>query len=665
MTAGDFNGDGIPDVAFAPGGSIFILLGRGDGSFNASLVSTGSSMVTAVAAGDFNGDGKLDLAAANATTGTLVILLGNGDGTFNPLSPVTGTGPGAICVADFNGDGIPDLAVANGQSNYVTVLLGNGDGTFAPTAANLQTGAAPYFVTAADFDGDGIPDMAVLNGSQGNFSDQPDMLTIYRGNGDGTFTQVTKGPGTGTQADGIAVGDFNGDGIADLAVAIQPGYLSSAPGTVSVLTGNGDGTFKVESLTSLPLFNYGLITFLQTGDFNGDGMADLVLQSIGTPPNYELTVLLGDGAGGLSPQVGSGTLNYSPTIGITTGDWNGDGVDDIVATTTESSGEGYVTFLAENQTAVAFIDAMQLPFATNQEVIASYRGDTNYQPSTSGIVTLEGPLGTAMSTVTVTPSAATITDQQEVNLNVTVAGGKGMATPTGSLFFYLSTFGPVLSSGAATFTIPAGTLSPGSNVLTVSYSGDAVYAQQTGTATVTVSPMVMGVSAPSAIPAGGTATATVTLTAGSTYSGTLNLSCTLTTSPANAQSPPTCALNPSTATIAAGGNATTTLTVKTTAATSAMLVRSKDRLWGRGTESAAFAALLMIGLRARRRRWLSILALLVMAICVVSGGCGGSHPTPKPSTPGTTAGTYVFTVKAADSKDATIATSVNVSLAVQ
>jgi hypothetical protein len=105
--------------------------------------------------------------------------------------------------------------------------------------------------------------------------------------------------------------------------------------------------------------------------------------------------------------------------------------------------------------------------------------------------------------------------------------------------------------------------------------------------------------------------------------------------------------------------------VKTTAATSAMLMRSKDRLWGRGTEAVAFAALFVIGLRARRRRWLSILALFVMAICVVSGGCGGgSHTTPH-STPGATAGNYVFTVKAADSKDATIATSANVSVTVQ
>jgi trimeric autotransporter adhesin len=175
---------------------------------------------------------------------------------------------------------------------------------------------------------------------------------------------------------------------------------------------------------------------------------------------------------------------------------------------------------------------------------------------------------------------------------------------------------------------------------------------------------VMGATAPSAIAAGGTATAMVTLTAGSSYSGTLNISCALTKSPANAQSPPTCALNPSTATIAAGGNATTTLTVKTTAATSAMLMRTNDRLWGRGTEAAAFAALLMISLRARRRRWLSVLALLITAICVVSGGCGGSHSTPK-STPGTTAGNYVFTVKAADSKDATIATSASVNVTVQ
>ena len=868
MAVGDFNGDGILDVvvsAFAaPSWSVFILLGKEDGSFNVSPVTVSSTSLGDVAAGDFNGDGKLDLAVANDVTNTVLILLGNGDGTFTPSasSPATGTNSALIAVADFNGDGIPDLVVANQQSNQITILLGNGDGTFTPTAASVPTGPAPYSLAAADFNGDGIPDLAVLNNPNPNATG---TLTVFLGNGDGTFTVVTKGPGTGTQADYIATSDFNGDGIADLAIAVAP-TVGSSTGTVSVLTGNGDGTFNVGSPTSLPMLYGQNSTFLQKGDFNGDGKADLVMQTIGGPTNpfYGLTVLLGDGAGRLSPQPPVVITEYAnpPIFSAITGDWNGDGVDDIIAVT--PVGHGYViALLSENQSATATVNGIALRPATGTaQVVASYAGDTHYQPSISPATTLtaaqgspqvkvtassnpasfgtsetlaasvtgsgltptgsvtfydgagqlgtqsltngaatfatasfavgshsitvsyggdsnytastspplslvvqKGPpaigitpasssilntqalsvaiavsgaagsqipqgtvvlsgggytsaaatlssgtatinvpagslatgndtltvtyapssasagsytsatqtatvtvvkMGSGAANVTVSPSASDITDLQMINVSVTVAGGQGMATPTGSVQLASGAFSPqmALSSGAATFAIPAGTLGAGADTLTAAYSGDATYAGASGTATVTVSPVVMGATAPSPVAPGASATATVTLSAGSSYSGTLNLSCTLTTSPANAQSPPTCALNPSTATIAAGGNATTTLTVITTAGMSAMLMRSNDRLWARGTEAAAFAALLMIGPRARRRRWVSILALLVTAICVVSGGCGGSHSTPK-STPGTTAGTYVFTVKAVDSKDATIATSANVSVTVQ
>ena len=169
VAVGDFNGDGILDVvvsAFAaPSWSVFILLGKEDGSFIASPVTVSSTSLGDVAAGDFNGDGKLDLAVANDVTNTVLLLLGNGDGTFtaSASSPATGTNPAFITVADFNRDGIPDLVVANQQSNQITVLLGNGDGTFTPTAASVPTGPAPYSLTAADFNGDGIPDLAVLN----------------------------------------------------------------------------------------------------------------------------------------------------------------------------------------------------------------------------------------------------------------------------------------------------------------------------------------------------------------------------------------------------------------------------------------------------------------------------------------------------------------------
>jgi hypothetical protein len=108
-----------------------------------------------IAVGDFNGDGILDLAVANEEypVSSVTILLGNGDGTFTPAaSPTTGNTSTSIAVGDFNGDGIPDLAVAN-ASRSVTVLLGKGDGTFAATATSPSTGIAPEAIAVGDFNG--------------------------------------------------------------------------------------------------------------------------------------------------------------------------------------------------------------------------------------------------------------------------------------------------------------------------------------------------------------------------------------------------------------------------------------------------------------------------------------------------------------------------------
>ena len=439
IAEGDFNADGIQDIAVVayvwsplqstPSWSVFIQFGLGDGSFSAPVA--GPSLPGLDAVGDFNGDGKLDLAVVDVT-GNVLILLGNGDGTFkaSASSQAPGTGPVSVAVADFNDDGVLDLAIANSSSNIISILLGNGDGTFTATAANLQPGGGPYFITTADFNGDGISDLTVLSRVEDN-NNVANTLSVYLGNGDGTFTLVTKGPGTGTQADAVAVGDFNADGIEDLAIVVQP---DSSHNTVTVLTGNGDGTFKVGGQASIPMENNGAYSLLKTGDFNGDSKIDLALRSVSVPPlTYTLTMLLGDGAGGFSPQVPStlGTEgNDIPTDSLVIGDWNGDGVDDVVALLRGyHDPDNLNVFLAENQSATAFISAMQPPFATGEQVIASYPGDTDHQPSTSRVVTLAGPLGSDMVSVTVTPSAATITDRQNVNLNVTVVGGRGWLPP--------------------------------------------------------------------------------------------------------------------------------------------------------------------------------------------------------------------------------------------
>jgi hypothetical protein len=158
------------------------------------------------------------------------ILLGNGDGTFKPaVSYAAGTNPASVAVGDFNCDGTPDLVVADAGSSFtnsssVSVLLGHGDGTFAP-AVNYAAGIHPVSVAVGDFNGDGLPDLAVLDGDSG--------VRVLLGNGDGSFqtSNVSYIPGRSSLR--MALGDFNGDGFPDLAVS------DASSNYVSILVNDG------------------------------------------------------------------------------------------------------------------------------------------------------------------------------------------------------------------------------------------------------------------------------------------------------------------------------------------------------------------------------------------------------------------------------------------
>src|SRR5712664_1006489 len=166
IAVGDFNGDGKLDLAVVNFGdwNIYVLLGNGDGTFQVArsvYFASGGGFPWYVVAADFNGDGKLDLAVSNYGDNSLSVLLGNGDGTFQaPLTTPVGTNPAQVTVGDFNGDGKLDLAVSSVANNTVAVLLGNGDGTFLPPLI-APVGANPWYFAVGDFNCDRILDLAV------------------------------------------------------------------------------------------------------------------------------------------------------------------------------------------------------------------------------------------------------------------------------------------------------------------------------------------------------------------------------------------------------------------------------------------------------------------------------------------------------------------------
>jgi hypothetical protein len=279
-----------------------------------------------IAVADFDGDGIPDLAVANQASNTVSVLLGNGDGNFQPaVNFAVGIRPRSITVGDFNGDGIADLAVVN-EGSYpsdpggVSVLLGNGDGTFS-TAANFAAGRAPYSVAVADFNGDGALDLAIANSGFPEPAWTPG-ISLLLGNGDGTF----HAPATlsaGSHPVFIAAGDFNGDTIPDLVVANEGrSPYTTEPGDVRLLIGKGDGTFQRAANFSAgqrPLW-------LAVADFNKDGRLDVATAN-GISSN--VSVLLGDGNGAFQK---AQDFDIGPATAIAAGDLNLDGIPDLAVT---------------------------------------------------------------------------------------------------------------------------------------------------------------------------------------------------------------------------------------------------------------------------------------------------------------------------------------------
>jgi hypothetical protein len=363
IVIGDFNLDGKLDLVVATGTNLEVLLGNGDGTFQAPAPQ--GIAASALAAGDFDQDGKLDLFVASSASG---LYLGNGDGTFTLAGTTLGS-YAHVNAADFNLDGNLDVLLSN--ASRAQAYLGDGAGGFTAAGTTLAPGQTPV---VADFNGDGKPDVAFTITNCGRYGCHS-YLEVYLGAGNGTFTAFG-GPAVGGAATELIAADFNQDGKVDI-LAVPFGLLlgngdGSFQAAVAVPLGvhpvgavvgdfNNDGQLDIGSIDKsgwlyLSVGNHGSFGNTSTvstvpavlgpltvlADVNGDGMLDQV--SYGTYPSQGLIVRLGNGDGTFqAPQ-----LTPGPNMGgnVVVADFNNDGKPDVaVSNSSNGSSLTYSVYL--------------------------------------------------------------------------------------------------------------------------------------------------------------------------------------------------------------------------------------------------------------------------------------------------------------------------------
>jgi hypothetical protein len=357
----DVNGDGKPDLVVAnwcgssgcsvPGTNIAVLLGNGDGTFQAAIpYASGGLYADSIAVADLNGDGKPDLVVANcgsnncvstSNSGNVAVLLGNGDGTFQTAVPYSlgAFGATSVAVADVNGDGKLDLIVATGSktAGLVGVLLGNGDGTFQTEATYSSGGLSPLALAVADVNGDGKPDVVVANQWTDSTFTSSNVAVLLNG-GTGNFPSGIQYGTGGFFPESVAIADVNRDGNPDIVVA-NSSIFRAGPGNVGVLLGNGKGAFQAAVAYDSGAYGGSAVA---VADVNGDGKLDVVVANC-SGSNSDCTggagsvgVLLGNGDGTFQTAVTYAPGGNTP-FAVAVGDVNGDGRPDVVVASCASN----------------------------------------------------------------------------------------------------------------------------------------------------------------------------------------------------------------------------------------------------------------------------------------------------------------------------------------
>jgi uncharacterized protein (TIGR03437 family) len=446
---------------------------------------TGAERPNSTAVADFNGDGKVDLAVSNYGSNNITVLLGNGAGGFTaaPGSPfAVGSVPFGLVTGDFNGDGKPDLAVSNESDDNVTVLLGDGAGGFAPAPGSpFDVGLVPIGLAIADFNGDGVPDLAVVN-LRGN------DVFILLGNGLGGFSPVSGIFQVGSTPVCIRARDFNGDGKADLVTA------NEGDNNLTVLLGDGSGGFT--AAPGSPFAVGSTPNGVAVADLNGDGKLDLAVSNLGS---NNVTILLGNGSGGFAPPAisnyATGNNPNSPVVA----DFNGDGNPDLAV---DNLSDGTVSVLLGNGSG-GFNAAAGSPFAAIANPAGAVVADFNGDGKPDIAVTGDSIDGSVMVLLNNFPGGAPAIKQG----GVVAADSTVTSIQPGE---WVSIYGAYLASSTAIWTGDFPTLLGGTSV---TINGNAAYLSY-------VSPTQINLQAPNDITTGpvpvvvtaGTETATSTVT---------------------------------------------------------------------------------------------------------------------------------------------------------
>lgn len=466
VAAGDYDRDGTPDLLAGISGAsqVFYLPGTGGGDFHPGFFQSLSADARAPAVDDFDQDGRPDVALGNFDDDSVSIFLGFGDGNFGPaggpfsISP--SRGPRWVTVGDFDDDGFRDI-VASAQSGEL-VFLGGGGGF--PTMVTSPTGQSPYISRAADFDFDGRLDLAVLNGND---------VEIYKGNGAGGFV-LLRPLALGGIGTGLAVGDFDRDGLIDVAATQTTDdtfvlFLGSGPGTWGAplqrnpgrdpmdfdaadfdqdgfvdfaIPLKADDTVRLLFSSAAPPWAVGPAlpaprapVSLRAPDVNRDEKPDLVVAS---QDDHLLSIRLSDGPGSFEPTRTDFTVGVRGPVGMAVSDFDRDGAPDLAVVPDSpnfTTPAGFASVMNTNCrprlldfiSEVSTCDLPGSPFSSQPSLKVIDDGENVIQCEarllTAGIVPGTGTGGASvigMSSIIPAPSSGTYSYS---NIGVNLAGG--------------------------------------------------------------------------------------------------------------------------------------------------------------------------------------------------------------------------------------------------